>query len=384
VNYAKRATPKKKETIPELMTPHSQYILDILLVCSSGSSLPPKGKERQTTTLPPGVYPCPPGQDGEPIVVHVLLDAVEEISHLRLHLPKDLRPLSQREVVGRSIAEVKRRFPKGVPLLDPVENMGIKDMKFKELIGKIAVLEERLFANPMHTDSRLPQLFQLYEQKHLLGERIRGLKKKFQESNDVMQLEELKSRKRVLRRLGFTTSADIVDMKGRVACEISTGDELLLTEMIFNGVFNDLVPEHCAAVLSCFVFDEKSEKATKLSEALATPLRSLQEIARRIAGVCKESKLPIVEDEYVQSFKVELMDPVVQWCRGASFSELCKLTDVFEGSLIRVFRRLQELIRQMTAAAKVIGNNELEEKFKKSSEMLERPNSVIFCSSLYL
>lgn len=129
----------------------------------------------------------------------------------------------------------------------------------------------------------------------------------------------------------------------------------------------------------------------------------MQEFARRIAQVSKESKLSIVEDEYVQSFKVELMDAVVQWCRGASFSEICKvssliscsafsdskntlfqLTDQFEGSLIRVFRRLQELIRQMSQAAKVIGNTELQQKFEKASEMLERPNSVIFCSSLYL
>ena len=67
-------------------------------------------------------------------------------------------------------------------------------------------------------------------------------------------------------------------------------------------------------------------------------------------------------------------------------TQLCylQLTDQFEGSLIRVFRRLQELIRQMAQAAKVIGNNELQEKFEKASEMLERPNSVIFCSSLYL
>ena len=63
---------------------------------------------------------------------------------------------------------------------------------------------------------------------------------------------------------------------------------------------------------------------------------------------------------------------------------LSQLTDQFEGSLIRVFRRLQELIRQMSQAAKVIGNVELQEKFDKASEMLERPNSVIFCSSLYL
>jgi len=61
-----------------------------------------------------------------------------------------------------------------------------------------------------------------------------------------------------------------------------------------------------------------------------------------------------------------------------------QLTDQFEGSLIRVFRRLQELIRQMAQAAKVIGNVELKQKFEKASEMLERPNSVIFASSLYL
>lgn len=51
----------------------------------------------------------------------------------------------------------------------------------------------------------------------------------------------------------------------------------------------------------------------------------MQELARRIAKVSQESKLPLVEDEYVQSFKVELMDAVVQWCRGASFSDICKV-----------------------------------------------------------
>lgn len=111
----------------------------------------------------------------------------------------------------------------------------------------------------------------------------------------------------------------------------------------------------------------------------------MQEIARRIAKVSKESKLTLDEEEYVSSFKVELMDAVIQWCRGASFSAICKITDqLFEGSLIRVFRRLGELLRQMAMAAKVIGNTELKEKFEKALEMLERPNSVIFCSSLYL
>ena len=122
---------------------------------------------------------------------------------------------------------------------------------------KIDIMEKKMFSSPLHKDPRLPELYTLYAKKKESQERIRALKKRIQATYDVLQLEELKCRKRVLRRLAFTTSADIVDMKGRVACEISSGDELLLTELIFNGVFNPLTPEQCAALLSCFVFTEK-------------------------------------------------------------------------------------------------------------------------------
>ncbi|KAI0320481.1 antiviral helicase [Amylostereum chailletii] len=383
INYQKRLPPKNRPTPSvDQLPPHEQYIVDILLNCAQGSIMP---KDRNNvTSTPGGVLPCPSGQKGEPLVVPVLLSTLDGISHLRIFLPKDLRQLSARESVWKSVLEVHRRCPDGIGFLDPIENMQITDDKFKTLVKKIQTMEQKMFASPLHKDPRLPELYTLYSRKREAQERIRGLKKRIQATHDVLQMEELKARKRVLRRLGFTTADDIVDMKGRVACEISTGDELLLTELIFNGVFNPLSPEQCAGLLSCFVFTEKSEQATKLKEELAAPLRVMQEIARRIAKVSKESKLAIVEEDYVQSFKVELMDAVVQWCRGASFAETCKLTDQFEGSLIRVFRRLQELIRQMAAAAKVIGNSELQEKFEKASEMLERPNSVIFASSLYL
>ena len=121
-----------------------------------------------------------------------------------------------------------------------------------------------MFASPLHKDARLPQLYSQYSDKQAAQQQIRELKKRIQATHDVLQMEELKARKRVLRRLGFTTGADIVDMKGRVACEISTGDELLLTELIFNGAFNALSPEQCAGLLSCFVFTEKVRRGVSL------------------------------------------------------------------------------------------------------------------------
>jgi ATP-dependent RNA helicase DOB1 len=93
--------------------------------------------------------------------------------------------------------------------------------------------------------------------------------------------------------------------------------------MIFQGAFNDLTPEQCAALLSCFVLSEKVEVRQPLKdEALTTPLKIMNAIARRIAKVSQESKMPIVEEDYVMSFKSELMDVVYSWAKGANFMEI--------------------------------------------------------------
>ena len=233
----------------------------------------------------------------------------------------------------------------------------------------------------MHNSPRLPGLYDQYAEKVILSEKIRATKKKITEALSVMQLDELKCRKRVLRRFGFINEAEVVQLKARVACEISTGDELLLSELLFDRFFNELSPEMCAAVLSCFIFEEKSE-APALKEELAKPFREIQAKARIIAKTSQESKLPLVEDEYVQTFKYELMEVVYAWAHGKSFAEICKMTDVYEGSLIRLFRRLEELLRQIAQAAKVMGSTDLEQKFEESLKKVRR--DIVAAQSLYL
>ena len=215
----------------------------------------------------------------------------------------------------------------------------------------------------------------------ILSDKIKSTKRKITEALSVMQLDELKCRKRVLRRFGFINEAEVVQLKARVACEISTGDELLLSELLFDRFFNELSPEMCASVLSCFIFEEKSE-APALKEELAKPFREIQAKARVIAKTSQESKLPLVEDEYVQTFKYQLMDVVYAWAHGKSFAEICKMTDVYEGSLIRLFRRLEELLRQIAQAAKVMGSTDLEQKFEESLKKVRR--DIVAAQSLYL
>ncbi len=70
------------------------------------------------------------------------------------------------------------------------------------------------------------------------------------------------------------------------------------------------------------------------------------------------------------------------WAAGSKFSDLCKMSDIFEGSIIRCMRRLEEMLRQMCAAAKAIGNSELENKFAEGITRIKR--DIIFAASLYL
>jgi len=58
------------------------------------------------------------------------------------------------------------------------------------------------------------------------------------------------------------------------------------------------------------------------------------------------------------------------------------MTNAYEGSLIRLFRRLEELLRQMAEGAKVMGSQELAKKFEDALKLIKR--DIVATNSLYL
>jgi len=343
-------------------------IVDVLLACvSSDRHEPPK--------------PAPPGVT-DMQVIPVLLELLDGISSVRIYVPKDLTSLAARQAVAMSLQEVIKRFPDGIPLLDPIEDIKIEDATFTKVIRHIETLEDKLHLSKFTQLSDLSDSLQRYNEKVGLETEMKKIKKKLRSTDNVIMQDELKYMKRVLRRLGFLTKDNVVDVKGRVAADINTSDELVLTEMLFSGFFTDLTSEQIVSMMSCFVFEEKSESSSKLKTELAGPLRQLQDIARRVSTVAKEAKLEIDVEEYVKKFKPDLMDVVYAWCQGATFAEICTMTDVFEGSIIRAMRRLEELLRQLVSAAKAIGNSELELKVAEGIIKIKR--DIVFAASLYL
>ncbi|CAG8514485.1 10452_t:CDS:10 [Funneliformis caledonium] len=352
---------------PQILSPE-QYFVDVLLNCEP-NSIVAKSAEGKTT----GVRPCKENVMGEVMVVPVELSTIHCISSIRIFPPKILTHKKIRNNLYEQIQKIKNYFPDGIPILDPIEDMHIRDEDFRKLIRKIEILEAKLFANKLHKTPELPLLYDRYAQKFALSNSIKSSRKKINVAKSILHLDDLKYRKRLLKRLKYLTGEDVVSLKGRVACHINAGDELVITEMLMNGVFNDLTAEQIVTLLSCFVYDNGDKKQHTLKEELYVLYCKIREEARNIVAVSSECKINIIEEEYLATFCPDMMEPVYSWCQGKSFAEVMKISDsMFEGHVIRTFRMLDELLRGMVNAAKEIGDLGLEEKFKLAIEKTRR------------
>ncbi|CAJ0931950.1 unnamed protein product, partial [Mesorhabditis belari] len=325
--------------------------------------------------------PPTPGEKGCWEVLPMTIDCIHNMSAVRVQLPKELKHELEKTTVEKIVRECEKRFCGELPNLDPIRDMKIDDPKLKSNLEKLKTLDSRYDSHELRCRKDFDELCAQWKAKDAKRTEVNNCRKELKKAKDLLQSEELGHRKRVLRRLQYCDQGDIVLDKGRVACEISASDELLLTEMMFAGVFASLTAEEIASLLSCFVFQEKAP-VPKMAENLSGCLRQIQEHARRIAKVSNECKIEVDEDLYVDSFKPGLMEVVHEWALGKSFKDVVEKTDVFEGSIIRCLRRLEEATREVTAAAQNMGNLELAEKFALARSLIKR--DIVFAASLYL
>jgi len=325
-------------------------------------------------------------------IIPVGIHLVDAISAMRLTLPDDLRTKEARESVWLAVETLTKKLTekeKQMPLIDPVEDMKITDVEFVRKYRSLSGLRERFQAHSLYSDadaranSELTAKINILEQKADLLAQAAELTRRIQATELTKFRDDLKARSRVLKKLGHIDADGVVLTKGRAACEIDTADELLVTELMFNGVFARLHPHELVALASCFMPVEKSNSSNmdKSAKALAKPLKALQDAAREIANVQKDCKIDINVDEFVDSFKPTMVEIVYCWAEGESFSEIVKKTDLFEGTIIRAMRRLDELMMELHRSCLAVGDTELAKKFELGAASLRR--GIVFADSLY-
>ena len=67
---------------------------------------------------------------------------------------------------------------------------------------------------------------------------------------------------------------------------------------------------------------------------------------------------------------------------GTQFADICQLTDVQEGSIVRTIVRLDEMCRDVRNAARIMGDSALFTKMEEASALIKR--DIVFSASLYV
>ncbi|EEQ92072.2 DEAD/DEAH box RNA helicase [Blastomyces dermatitidis ER-3] len=257
-------------------------------------------------------------------------------------------------------------------------------------IKKVEILNQRQAQVAIVESSeclQCPEFLKHFEMQHdewQVKENISQLKQLMSDQN-LQLLPDYEQRILVLKDLGFVDEASRVQLKGKVACEIHSADELVLTELILENVFAEYEPEEIVALLSAFVFQEKTESVPTLTPRLEKGKEAIIKISEKVNDFQIQHQVILSSEDsndFASKPRFSLVEVVYEWARGMSFNRITDLTDVMEGTIVRVITRLDETCREVKSAAKLVGDPTLYSKMQQAQELIKR--DVIFAASLYM
>lgn len=317
-------------------------------------------------------------------------NSIEAICKQKLKLNSEaVLDSDNKQALAAAVTQLQRSYEEaaaqgGDPAtLDPVADLKLNQLEIVDAVRDRQRLLQLRASMGCHRDPALGEMYALVRSQGLLESRLRALAHQVSDAN-LQQMPDFQQRVEVLKQLEYIAADNTVQLKGRVACEINSGDELASTELIFGGVLTQLTPEEAVAVLSALVFQEKSDvEAAAATPALAEARETVVALTEQAGKVQQQCGLDILPAEYARNvLKWGLMEVVYEWAKGTPFEEICELTDVMEGSIVRTIVRLDEVCREFRDAARVMGNTQLFQMMEQASAAIKR--DVIFAASLYV
>lgn len=246
-------------------------------------------------------------------------------------------------------------------------------------------LLEKLKLSKAYVCPNFRQHYVEYLDRYLLSQEVEKLERLISDEN-LELLPDYEQRLQVLEAMGYIDEQHNVVLKGRVACEVNSGWELIITELVLNNFLGDFEPAEIVALLSCFVYEGRTqeEEPPLITPRLEKGKAKILEIAEKLLKVYveKQVSLTLEEEDFVESKRFALANVVYEWANGLSFNEIMQISVEAEGTIVRVITRLDEICREVKNAALIIGDSTLHLKMAEAQEKIKR--DIVFCASLYL
>jgi ATP-dependent RNA helicase HelY len=155
----------------------------------------------------------------------------------------------------------------------------------------------------------------------------------------------------VLTHLGYIEAEKPLE-QGKILAKIYAESDLLLTESIRRGVFDNLTPVELLSVASAMIYESRSVENY-------APKMPHQNVASALASVAKIwVELEDIEDQFDVKTQREpdfgFCYAAYRWANGHSLSSVIKGTDMTVGDFVRSIKQLIDLLTQIGGASELL------------------------------
>ncbi|KZV82840.1 ATP-dependent RNA helicase [Exidia glandulosa HHB12029] len=227
----------------------------------------------------------------------------------------------------RQLREVSAEWTAAGDTIPEVDWSKIRALDFQDVLHSRNALAASLQNKSCLLCGDFDAHYQAFHGEKVLRAKIADLKLQISDQN-LELLPEYESRIEVLKELNFIDNNSTVVLKGRVACEINTAHELILTELILENTLAAYEPEEVVALLSCFVFQEKTDVEPVIPEKLQGGLDAIRRIADRVGRVQLQHR--VSEQDFENKIKSGLVEVVYEWAKGMVRATLDQAFDTEE------------------------------------------------------
>ncbi|KAM0674243.1 Antiviral helicase ski2 [Gurleya vavrai] len=172
-------------------------------------------------------------------------------------------------------------------------------------------------------------------------------------------------------------------VKGRIACEIRSVDEIFMTELVSRNLIKKMKNEDFLGFVSGFInfeiIDEENEISKNLINYVLNEFSCKVNDKQEINYKFMDQKCFIGYYEF--KFGNLYFNAIKDWCLGKKLCEIVILHKVSEGTIVKIVMRLIEFLKEMQNVCTFVNDSELHNKIEECLNCLER--DIVSSASLY-
>lgn len=280
------------------------------------------------------------------------------------------------------------------------QKLFIDNLKFKNEVNKIIKIEQeilnarnnkkRKLTNKLNNlmNDKVNKDLQLY--KKYINDNDYLNKLQNQISNNTLFLElnisrdfltELNYILKSEKQLSDLSRQDLTK-KGIIASEINECNEILLSEIINEGYFNDLDVYEIFGILGIFIEDTNKEiyvSDLKISNNMKNVLNDIGNLNYELDKKAIDNNI-----NYECILSLSFVIPAYMWAKGDSLKDIYQLNELelYEGNFIKNIVKILNICNEIINVCEIVGETILREKLENIESVILR--DVVSFDSIYL